>query len=93
MTPETYNEENTIEPVPIQDTFIAGVHKVEFLGRCNVRIHLYSEEDGHRVIVGKVIMSLDDIPMAIATVMKATWHRLTHIPLTEVGMANRVGRH
>lgn len=87
------NNEAAIEPVPIQDTFITGVAKVEFLGKNNVRITLCSEEEGQRVIVGKIIVAVDDIPAVLAAVMKATWNRLTHIPLFEVAMANRIGRH
>lgn len=86
-------DSETIEPIPIQDTHIMGVDRVEFLGRSNVRIWLYTEENGLRVIVGKVVMAIEDIPTAIATVMKSTWHRLTHIPLTEVALSHRVGRH
>jgi hypothetical protein len=93
MSAEGYSEETVIEPVPIQDTYIQGVHRVEFLGRNNVRIHFYSEEDGRRVIVGKIVMAIEDIPAAIGEVMKGTWHRLTHIALTEVVIANRLGRH
>ena len=87
------NEETAIEPVPIQDTYICGVDRVEFLGRNNVRIYLYATEGDQRVIVGKVVMALEDIPASIATVMKGTWSRLTHIPLTEVALSHRVGRH
>lgn len=81
------------EPVPIQDTYITAVHRVEFLGRNNVRIHLYAEEDGQRVIVGKIIMAIDDIPGSIATLLKATVGSVTRLSLLEVQVANRVGRH
>lgn len=87
------NEETAIEPVPIQDTYICGVDRVEFLGKSNARLWLYAEEAGQRVIVGKIVMALEDIPASIATVMKGTWSKLTHIPLTEVALAHRVGRH
>lgn len=45
------------------------------------------------MIVGKVVMALEDIPAAVATVMKGAWSRLTHVPLTEVALSHRVGRH
>ena len=88
------NEETAIEPVPIQDTYICGVDRVEFLGRNNARIWLFAEEDGQRVIVGKVVMAIEDIPASIATVLRSTGARMMRFPwLDEVAIADRAGRH
>ncbi len=90
---ESVDNEEAVESVPIHDTYITGVHRLEFLSRHTVRIILYVDENGTRIVKEKLLMEVDSIPAAIAFVMKATWHRLTHIPLMEVAMANRVGRH
>jgi hypothetical protein len=80
------------ELTPVADTFATGVSGIEMMGK-NARITFYVDQGGERIVVSKLIVEIDYIPGLLATIMKATWHRLTHIPLLEVAMANRVGRH
>lgn len=84
--------EEIIEPIPVIDIFVTGVGKVEVLGR-NARITLYVEQDGERVAVGKIIVEMDNLPNCIIAIMKATWHRLTHMPIMEIESADGLVRH
>ena len=88
------NAETAIEPVPIQDTYICGVDHVEFLGRNSVRIWLYVDENGQRVIKDKIVMAIEAIPECIATVLRATGARAMRFPwIDELAFADRSGRH
>lgn len=87
------NNETAIEPVPIQDTFITGVDRVEFLGNSIARIYLYSEAEGQRVIVGKMVMAIEHIPDGIMAVLKATRSKLLNFPWEGIPEPERIGRH
>lgn len=65
-----------IEPIPIQDTFATGVHRVEIVGSC-ARFILYVDQccpDGktERVTVSKITMPLEYVPAAIRAAIDGT---------------------
>lgn len=76
----------------IHDTFVSGIHSIQIMGP-NARFTFYVDQDGERVAVEKLVIAVDAIPECIRATIAATWNRLTHIPILEMAIADRVGRH
>lgn len=87
-----------VEVDVIRDTFVSGVGDIQVMG-ANARVTLYvdqqalGERPAERIVVAKLIFPVDAIPACINSIMKATWHQLTHVSLLEVSIADRAGRH
>lgn len=59
-----------IEPVPVEDTFLTGVHWIEHLPGDLIRYWLYVEEDGEHVIKAKNVF-----PMCAVAKMQHVHHQ------------------
>lgn len=87
-----------IEVDVIHDTFVSGVGDIQVMGT-NARITLYVDQQAmgarpaERIVVAKLIFPIDAIPACMNSIIKATWHQLTHVSLLEVSVADRIGRH
>lgn len=89
------NGSEAIELIAIPDTFATGVDRVEFLGRTNVRIYLYSQQDGQRVLSAKIVMAIESIDPSIMEVLKGLGTNRVVRPmwLDELKLADKTGRH
>lgn len=82
----------------IHDTFVSGVGQVEILGP-NARITFYVEQEAvgggepDKIVVGKIVVAITDIPDCIKAVVMATLKRPSHLPWMEITAADRAGRH
>jgi hypothetical protein len=87
-----------VEAEVIRDTFVTGIGDIQILGH-NARITLYADHHAsgdrpaERVIVARLVVSIDTIPSGIKDVMKATWGLISHTLFMEVTEADRLGRH
>jgi hypothetical protein len=87
-----------IELEVIRDTFVTGIGDIQILGH-NARIILYVEQGGsggipvERVIVAKLLVTLESIPSGLKDVVKATWGLISPTLFTEVTEAERAGGH
>lgn len=77
-----------VEIEPVKDTFITGVAKVDLMGP-NARITLYVKQHGtngdpdENVVVGRIVLAIEDIPGCVKTVLLATCKRVTIPPWLE----------
>ena len=82
----------------IHDRFVSGVGQVEILGH-NARITFFVEQEAvgggppDKIVIAKLVIAIADIPECIKEIAEATWSRLTHVPVLEMALADRVGRH
>lgn len=53
-------DDSYIEPYQISDIPVIGQPKIEFLPNANVRLRYFTIENGHRIVVLKIIRSLSD---------------------------------
>jgi hypothetical protein len=60
-----------VEPFAVQDDVVSGIDHIEPVGKSLIRLYLYIDHtpiDGsppERVLVRKVVISLDDMPKAV----------------------------
>lgn len=87
-----------IELEIVRDTFITGIGDIQILGH-NARIILYVEQGGsggspvERIVVTKLLVTLDSIPSGILDVIRATGRGISQALFAEITEAERVGRH
>lgn len=82
----------------IRDTFVTGIGDIQILGH-NARITLYVDQGGRgghpaeRVVVAKLLVTLESIPSGILDVIRATGRGISHALFAEITEADRSGRH
>jgi hypothetical protein len=87
-----------LEVEVIRDTFVSGVGAVEILGP-NARITLYVNQaaigggEPDRVVVDKIVVALDAIPIGIGVVLHATWHLISHWWVNDTSEARHTKHH
>ncbi len=87
-----------VEAEVIRDTFVSGIGDIQILGR-NARITFYADHlaagdrAAERIIVARLVVSIDSIPSGIRDIINATGGLVSHMLSLEVSEADRAGRH